>query len=634
MNRVIKSITLDKTYHIDKPDKPIRLDANVISIFGINDSGKTKLLDSIENFLNGKESNFSFEFNKNLKVSDLITNDLLDIEVDISSFHRRAIKINTTKFKNHEFLMFINLLINSSEHYLSYFKQNTYNPIGLHSWVNQEIKKSFDGRVNTIYKNIDFIYSNDSITFYSDYLETKLKFNIKNINLFDITNTLNTINPFKIQIDYKNNNNFELNVETDKDTLQYKYFSLKLKEACKNNNFLNEEMLKKSNDLLSDFILYANESKNNEKYVKVLNKLNELISKDFIYIFEMENLIKQKIKTNIHLSNKTVSFYIEYGDKTDLKFVTEDPLKNKSSGFLKIFNLMMNIFLYEEWTNIILIDEPEMTLNGAVQIKLYKVLNAIAKERDLTFILATHSHHFFDWQTSSKNLIIERYVENSPKAKIYPFDHYCQQKKNQGKDGLDVIINLLNNSDYSREYNNELEKILLVEGKYDLNLLKFLLPNEFIINKNQIFISNGNSKQFDAFKTYYFRCKNLFLLVDLDGKEKISDTKIYKDIKKLKLERKPELDNFNLGKNLITLGSETESIIEKDELNEFVKSFYPNKLEKLNKLNKNQEKEKNNFIKEIISLFLTFNKSSDFDVNSYFPKTIEKMKIKLTNYYK
>lgn len=147
-------------------------------------------------------------------------------------------------------------------------------------------------------------------------------------------------------------------------------------------------------------------------------------------------------------------------------------IKHDSSGsgdgFINIFNIVDALYDSKE-KNVILIDEPEISLHPDLQRKLFNLLVEYSKDKQI--IISTHSPYFVDWSLfSNKSKIIRINKENNI-TRIYELS----------KENKEIIAGIL--SDYQKPHilslnANEVfflnDNIILTEGQDDVICYKGL----------------------------------------------------------------------------------------------------------------------------------------------------------------
>jgi ABC-type lipoprotein export system ATPase subunit len=173
--------------------------------------------------------------------------------------------------------------------------------------------------------------------------------------------------------------------------------------------------------------------KNNAKYISTeLSEVNEIIKNventfnkikmdignEYLSIvcqdaFEFEDDINFKSKNLISLQKKLVKNKVKIDDLNDelfqfckLKLVinnnqftihkngNELPIETLSSGEKRLLTLFLNVSFSNE--NLLLIDEPEVSLSLSVQSKIIFSLKNMAKKYDKKLIIATHAPYVYE----------------------------------------------------------------------------------------------------------------------------------------------------------------------------------------------------------------------------------------------
>lgn len=113
------------------------------------------------------------------------------------------------------------------------------------------------------------------------------------------------------------------------------------------------------------------------------------------------------------------------------------------------------------WENkdIILIDEPEISLHPLFQKTFFEIIKELSKEKQ--FFIATHSHLFIDKEMSSNNFLIDRIGSKTSIARI-----------KDRRDLNNVIYDQLGNSPADLLFPNN---FIIVEGQSDFAFLTIIL---------------------------------------------------------------------------------------------------------------------------------------------------------------
>lgn len=97
-----------------------------------------------------------------------------------------------------------------------------------------------------------------------------------------------------------------------------------------------------------------------------------------------------------------------------------DEVKHSSNGagdgYINIFNIVDALYDSSE-NNVILIDEPEISLHPDLQRKLFSLLVEYSKDNQI--IVSTHSPYFVDWKLFSEKAKIIRLRKEKNSIQLY-----------------------------------------------------------------------------------------------------------------------------------------------------------------------------------------------------------------------
>ena len=97
-----------------------------------------------------------------------------------------------------------------------------------------------------------------------------------------------------------------------------------------------------------------------------------------------------------------------------------DKIKHSSNGagdgYINIFNIVDSLYDSTE-NNVILIDEPEISLHPDLQRKLFNLLVEYSKDKQI--IVSTHSPYFVDWSLFSDKTKIIRLKKDMDSIKLF-----------------------------------------------------------------------------------------------------------------------------------------------------------------------------------------------------------------------
>jgi predicted ATP-dependent endonuclease of OLD family len=160
-----------------------------------------------------------------------------------------------------------------------------------------------------------------------------------------------------------------------------------------------------------------------------------------------------------------------------MKFIYDDISHisdGSGDGLLSIFFIVDA--LYDSNKNeIIIIDEPELSLHPSLQKKLSKLLAEYAQDRQI--VIATHSPYFIDWEAIFNGANIIRIIKNGRKTIVYPNEKISDDiRKKMGSFMNDThnphVLGLDSKEIFFLEDN-----IILVEGQEDVIYYKKILKD-------------------------------------------------------------------------------------------------------------------------------------------------------------
>lgn len=144
----------------------------------------------------------------------------------------------------------------------------------------------------------------------------------------------------------------------------------------------------------------------------VISPFLESINAKLIALEYVTKTINLFLKTvNEYFSNKEINFHLSSG--FSLKQISEHEgidFNWLSSGEKQLLLLLINVITSADNATIFIIDEPEISLNIKWQRKLIKTLLDFSMEKNIQFILATHS---FELLSAYKNSITKLISENA-----------------------------------------------------------------------------------------------------------------------------------------------------------------------------------------------------------------------------
>lgn len=223
--------------------------------------------------------------------------------------------------------------------------------------------------------------------------------------------------------------------------------------------------------------LFHGVPKEEKKYDKVLELFYKITNK--------------KIHPKPHVAkNNIVEIVFKSGDALI-------DIENSGFGYYQILNIVYNLVMSD--ANIILIDEPEISLHPQAQARLLKSIKNISEKLNKKFFISTHSPYFIDLEK----------MEN-----IYKFS-----KKSSG-----TIVNQIDNTDLIKRLRDKKERIfyfrfrelffmtkaIFAEGLEDVDFfLKFNKNNGQIINEAEEIFFQIRGCNPEVFKILNIICEEL-----------------------------------------------------------------------------------------------------------------------------
>ena len=187
-------------------------------------------------------------------------------------------------------------------------------------------------------------------------------------------------------------------------------------------------------------------------------------------------------------------------------------------GYINIFNIVDSLYDSAE-DNVILIDEPEISLHPDLQRKLFKLLVEYSKDKQI--IISTHSPYFVDWELFSKYSKIVRFRKENDCIKKYELSL-------QTKSGIGNLIYDSHHPHILSLNANEIfflnDNIILTEGQDDVLCYRKIFE-QFDFEPNASFFGWGaggaNKIEFVLNILKDLGYKKVFIILDNDKKDMI-----------------------------------------------------------------------------------------------------------------
>lgn len=152
-----------------------------------------------------------------------------------------------------------------------------------------------------------------------------------------------------------------------------------------------------------------------------------------------------------------------------IKYVKENIMHSSEGigdGIWSIFTICASLFDAED-QDVIVIDEPELSIHPSLQKKLLKIL--IEYSMKLQIIICTHSPYFIDWDSISEGANLIRVVKEN-------INSICYMLCDDSRAIINSFLNDIHNPHIFGLEANEIffleDKIILVEGQEDVVIYK------------------------------------------------------------------------------------------------------------------------------------------------------------------
>jgi len=256
----------------------------------------------------------------------------------------------------------------------------------------------------------------------------------------------------------------------------------------------------------NDYIVGSNTDKAlRHSYETSVGDFFTLDEKKDVYIKVSERL-SVMFKRHMYLkwdSGNLKVFFERAGSQKEYSVAVE------ASGLVNIISILAA--LYDNDTEVLLIDEPEVSLHPQLQSYLLREIINTSKKMNKTVIISTHSPEMipFNKIQSISNLVF--FSENSIPIQIQPDSPELQNRKL--KDFVMRMSQIYKTGFFAK-------KILLVEGVSDLIISKYLsqrLDMNIDVAGSQVIPSDGKGQFAPITKLFRMLGKDIAIMTDLDG---------------------------------------------------------------------------------------------------------------------
>lgn len=260
---------------------------------------------------------------------------------------------------------------------------------------------------------------------------------------------------------------------------------------------------------------------------KMEGELNSKITNSWKTLFQKNNkkLNFKEIKIKVEaIDTKNIDFSFEVKTDEDKVF----PINERSKGCKWFFSfLLFTEFRKNRTDNILfLLDEPASNLHTSAQAKILEAIKGLSDKSMV--IYSTHSEHLInpEWLAGAYVIVNDVLSEASLRGdihfnnevKITAQKYYKYVGSGEGSDKLSYFQPILEALDYQPCKLELVPEIVILEGKYDWNGYKYF--NEVILkNEKQynFYPGGGKDKLFDIIRLYLAWGRKFLVLLDGDS---------------------------------------------------------------------------------------------------------------------
>lgn len=239
----------------------------------------------------------------------------------------------------------------------------------------------------------------------------------------------------------------------------------------------------------------------------------ETISGDFFAMDEKRDVyikVAERLSImfgrEIHLEWNAGQLKVYFEKKGDLEGYS---VVLEASGLVNLVSILAA--LYDDDMEILLIDEPEVSLHPQLQAYLLKEIKKIIKLYNKTVVISTHSTEFLSFSTVEDFCNLVFFDENTTPIQLQPDRDVLKNKKL--KDFLFRMSQMYKNGFFAKN-------IFLLEGTSDLIVCQFLI-NKFNLEVaaagTQIIPVDGKGQFTTISKLFRLLNKKVTILTDLDS---------------------------------------------------------------------------------------------------------------------
>jgi predicted ATPase/5S rRNA maturation endonuclease (ribonuclease M5) len=252
---------------------------------------------------------------------------------------------------------------------------------------------------------------------------------------------------------------------------------------------------------------------------RISTVMNDLMAHLNVFQFELEN---KKIVLTIPQSDfQSMRYFVQFNLKEN-----DDTyeIKERSLGFRWFFTFILltqfRINRAEDTSTIFLLDEPASNLHQTAQKKLLHAIENLTGRSGSGVIYTTHSHHLINPMWLEGTYIVKNeaydvtndfnYTSKNTNIKIHKYREFVEKNPSD----IDYFQPILDVLEYQPSSMEKLSNALILEGKNDFYTLKYVLGNK----ESSFSIIPGTSatKLSILISLYYGWGKKFVVLLDSD----------------------------------------------------------------------------------------------------------------------
>ena len=471
----LKGFTVHK-YKCFSTDQHCEVEKDITTLIGLNESGKTSVLEALSKLRYYKEGDSNFVYDQDF---DYPRNELRNLEKGVSEA-----KAITCSYQVPDGLM--DLMIDETSGLIELSSEIEYS----HNYITKSIEYTFNVKTQKLDDHLNGLGINPNWVSKDWIPEALSKLqsiqNEKEVKIYKFLESYNK----KIEIDtllkYFWNNYIEVNIPHFWYFDEYRVLDHRVSFSDMANGNTNNYKIKTARALLELASIDPDDLINADNYERFNARLNSISS---VITRELKEYWEQNKNINIRIDIEKEESRNQHGQPVINKYLqirvvdtdtyVEVPLSNRSKGFQWFFSFLIWFRSKQESNNksyILLFDEPGLSLHGLAQEDLLNFLKDLSN--DFQILYTTHSPFLVDYSSLNK---VRTVLYSSDGSKIQKPEDVKDKKTLfplQAALGYNLSQNL-----FIGEYN------LLVEGVSDLvylEIAKLLLEKSGKETLNQL----------------------------------------------------------------------------------------------------------------------------------------------------